>query len=138
MNARVEVTTRLIILSALAVFVLALLPRVLDLGSFLTVDERLWRGRARDFIGGVIDSDFACDGVVENDATAVLEPGTGFECTLRAAHPGVITMWSGGLGIWLYYLNSNTSQSLVEFVQALAVEPIERVVTCKRIRFGLL
>lgn len=114
-----------IIITTLLVFLLALLPRILGLSQFLTTDERLWWGRSRDFFGGVISSEFACPEVVENDATAVLEPATGLACTLRAGHPGVTTMWSGSLGIWLYYLSSNTDQSLLEFVKALSVDPID-------------
>ena len=84
--------SRLIYLTALVVFGLSLLPRAIALDQFLTTDERLWWGRSRDFLGGVISSEYMCPGVVENAATAVLEPGSGLECTLRAGHPGVMTM----------------------------------------------
>ena len=117
---------KLTIFSALGIFILALLPRTLGLGVFLTVDEQVWWENTKNFAGGIIDPHFACPGVTENDAAVVLAPTTGLACTLRAAHPGVTTMWNGSLGIWLYYLSTDTSQSLVEFVQQLGVHPIDK------------
>lgn len=115
-----------IIITTLVVFLLALLPRISGLSQFLTTDERLWWGRSRDFLGGVISPDFTCPKVVENEPRILLEQGTGLACTLRTGHPGVITMWSGSLGIWLYYLSSDADQSLLEFVKTLSVDPIDR------------
>ena len=84
---------KLTIFSALGIFILALLPRTLGLGVFLTVDEQVWWENTKNFAGGIIDPHFACPGVTENDAAVVLAPTTGLACTLRAAHPGVTTMW---------------------------------------------
>ncbi|MCB0165457.1 MAG: glycosyltransferase family 39 protein [Anaerolineae bacterium] len=120
-----RLVTHKITITALVVFLLALLPRVLGLSQFLTTDERLWWGRSRDFFGGIISPEFTCPEVVENEPRMVLEAGTGLACTLRTGHPGVITMWSGSLGIWLYYLSSEVDQSLLEFVTTLPVDPID-------------
>ncbi|HEX5691767.1 MAG TPA: hypothetical protein VFX76_17250, partial [Roseiflexaceae bacterium] len=65
----------------------ALLPRLLDLGAFLNIDEAMfWLQRSDIFLRALRSGDFA--------ATAV------------STHPGVTTMWLGSAGIllrdWLY------------------------------------
>ncbi len=62
----------------LAVFLVALIPRVLDLDVFITADELKWTCRSANF-------------------HAALTKGTLTE-TFQKGHPGVITMWLGGLG----------------------------------------
>ncbi|NJO07083.1 MAG: phospholipid carrier-dependent glycosyltransferase [Chloroflexaceae bacterium] len=70
-------------LLALAVFVLALLPRVAVPGDFWTTDEaRHWSGRSERFLAAVQAGDFAA--------------------TNQTGHPGVTTMWLGAAGAWLY------------------------------------
>jgi 4-amino-4-deoxy-L-arabinose transferase-like glycosyltransferase len=66
----------------LVLFMLALLPRTLGVGSFVTVDEGYhWFGRAERF------------------ATAL---GAGnYAATNQVGHPGVTTMWLGAIGVWL-------------------------------------
>lgn len=67
-------------LRALTLLVLTLavfLPRLLDLGAILTVDEPLWQGRSAQFIKGV--------------ATGHLDR------TIVAGQPGVTTAWIAGL-----------------------------------------
>src|SRR4029078_2438287 len=60
----------------------ALLPRVLDLGAFLNTDEAMfWMLRSEVFLKALRSGDFA--------ATAV------------STHPGVTTMWLGSAGILL-------------------------------------
>jgi 4-amino-4-deoxy-L-arabinose transferase-like glycosyltransferase len=66
----------------LIVLVLALLPRVLDLGGFVTLDEvNFWMPRSQRFLEALHTGDFA--------ATAI------------KPHPGVTTMWLGSVGILL-------------------------------------
>ncbi len=66
----------------LAIGLLALLPRVLDLGTFVTEDEaNFWIPRSSIFLNALRTGDFA--------ATAVTD------------HPGVTTMWLGSAGILL-------------------------------------
>jgi hypothetical protein len=67
----------------LIVALLAVLPRVLDLGSFLTVDEAdHWIDRSAQFLAAIQTRNFA--------DTAI------------TGHPGVTTMWLGGLGLLLH------------------------------------
>ena len=66
--------------SYLLIGLTALLPRVLDLGSFLTTDEAdHWIQRSEIFLNAIRSGDYA--------ATAI------------SPHPGVTTMWLGSLGI---------------------------------------
>ena len=66
----------------LLVTLCALLPRVIDLGGFLTLDEgNFWIRRAETFLRALTSGDYA--------ATAI------------STHPGVTTMWLGALGIVL-------------------------------------
>jgi hypothetical protein len=69
--------------SYLLVSLLSLLPRVLDLGSFLTVDEAdHWIERSEQFLAAIRSGNAA--------ATAI------------TGHPGVTTMWLGSLGLLLH------------------------------------
>lgn len=63
------------------ILVVAVLPRVLDLGIFLTADEKNWLGRSFEFIRAFREFRF-------NDM-------------LQTTHPGVTTLWIGGLAITL-------------------------------------
>src|SRR5262245_19299040 len=63
-----------------AIFLLALAPRALALGRFVTVDEAYhWFERARLFLTAVRAGDWAATNLI--------------------GHPGVTTMWLGALGI---------------------------------------
>ena len=46
-------------------FLLALIPRLLDLGRFLTPDEFLWVDRSRNFLAGLTNPNYQCTTVVE-------------------------------------------------------------------------
>jgi 4-amino-4-deoxy-L-arabinose transferase-like glycosyltransferase len=71
-----------IFLSYLAVTVVAILPRVLDLGGFVTEDEAsFWLLRSETFFNALRSGDWA--------ATAITD------------HPGVTTTWLGSAGILL-------------------------------------
>ncbi|KAB8140223.1 phospholipid carrier-dependent glycosyltransferase [Chloroflexia bacterium SDU3-3] len=64
-------------------FLLALLPRALALGSFITIDEAFaWLGRSHEFLDALGRGDYA--------ATAI------------SGHPGVTTMWLGAAGLRLH------------------------------------
>ena len=66
----------------LLVAVIAIIPRVLDLGQFVTADEvNFWMSRSETFLRAIQNGDLA--------ATAI------------APHPGVTTMWLGSAGILL-------------------------------------
>jgi hypothetical protein len=76
---------RWVAFSYLAIGAIALLPRVLDLGSFVTFDEvSFWVKRSDIFLRAIQTGDFA--------ATAVSD------------HPGVTTMWLGSAGLLLHRL----------------------------------
>ncbi|MEO7909412.1 MAG: glycosyltransferase family 39 protein, partial [Roseiflexaceae bacterium] len=72
----------LITISYLLLGLIALLPRVLNLGSFVTVDEiAFWIPRSDAFLRAIQAGDFP--------ATAI------------STHPGVTTMWLGSAGVLL-------------------------------------
>jgi 4-amino-4-deoxy-L-arabinose transferase-like glycosyltransferase len=71
-----------VLLSYLAIGLAALLPRVLDLGQFLTGDEaNFWLRRSDIFLGAIRSGNWA--------ATAI------------STHPGITTMWLGSAGLLL-------------------------------------
>ena len=70
----------LISISYILLALIALLPRVLSLGSFVTVDEiAFWIPRSEAFLRAIQAGDFP--------ATAI------------STHPGVTTMWLGSAGV---------------------------------------
>ncbi len=85
----------------LVIFLLAAVPRLTDLGVFLTADEKNWMGRSYEFIRAFKDWRF-------NDM-------------LQTTHPGVTTMWLAGASITLKMIVSSIPFSfgnLVHFVSA--------------------
>jgi len=88
-------------------FGIALVPRVLALDLFLTVDEYRWLGRSRDFLAGLIVGDWGA--------------------TLQTGHPGVTTMWTGSLAILYRYWTrqSSASDDLLTFVRQVPNEPLD-------------
>ena len=72
----------------IALFFLALLPRVFGLHRFLTPDENLWVGRAAGFI----------DALSRGDLVG----------TFQVGHPGVTTRWTAGVAMLLQYLPTVT------------------------------
>lgn len=87
-------------------FLVALLPRVWDLGTFLTADEKNWMGRSYEFVRAVKDWRF-------ND-------------TLQTTHPGVTTLWMSGLSItaWMYLTHTPFSYQTLAHFAAAAQLPI--------------
>lgn len=69
------------VLLCLAIFFLALLPRLGALDRYVTPDELRWVDRSIRFSTALSQGDFAS--------------------TMQSGHPGVITMWLGSLGIRL-------------------------------------
>jgi len=67
------------ILIVLAVLVVAAIPRLLDLGTYLTADEKNWIGRSFEFVRAFKDFRF-------NDM-------------LQTTHPGVTAMWTIGAAV---------------------------------------
>jgi len=84
-----------------AVLLWALLPRLLDLDAFLTLDEYLWLDRSRHFLLALQTHAWAR--------------------TFQTGHPGITTMWAGGLGLGLYGLRHGMIRSgaFVPFLQSL-------------------
>jgi hypothetical protein len=66
------------ICASFLLFWLALVPRALDLNTFLTPDERRWVDRSIRFLLGLLDGDL--------QRTA-------------AGHPGVTTMWTAAIAL---------------------------------------
>lgn len=67
------------VLAVVFLLLLSGLPRLLDLGTFLTADEKNWIGRSYEFVRAFKDFRF-------NDM-------------LQTTHPGVTTLWSSGVSI---------------------------------------
>src|SRR5688572_1823995 len=66
---------------ALVLVIIAGLPRLMDLGLFLTADEKNWIGRSYEFVRAFKDFRF-------NDM-------------MQTTHPGVTTMWLSGVAVTL-------------------------------------
>lgn len=107
----------------LPLIVLGLAVRVPMLGEFMTIDEPLWVMRSGHFLGGLLFTDYKCPEVEFGRSTAT----TGKGCTYQTGHPGVTTMWSGSLGLLLYYWQvvSPTGTELRAFLQTLTKEAID-------------
>ncbi|MCB0211946.1 MAG: glycosyltransferase family 39 protein, partial [Anaerolineae bacterium] len=109
------------IITSLFLFFAALIPRVVDLGRFLTPDEFLWVDRSRNFLAGLINPAYQCDSVVE----AWHYVAEGLACTLRTGHPGVTTMWTGSFGFWLSWLPERRTVSLYDYVVNASTNPLD-------------
>ncbi len=105
---------------SLLLFSLALLPRLPDLGRFLTADEFLWVDRSRNFLAGLTNPAYECTTPVETWTSA-----RGLACTLRTGHPGVTTMWTGSLGLLLRWQNDGRPGSLHDYVVAVTTNPLD-------------
>lgn len=67
---------------AFGIFMLALVPRTILVGSFVTVDEAYhWLDRAAQFLAALQQRDYAGTNLI--------------------GHPGITTMWLGTIGIWI-------------------------------------
>jgi len=95
---------------SLALFVIALAPRALELGTFLTVDEPGWLGlHAGHFMRAILHGDWAA--------------------TYRRYHPAVTLMWMIAIGLTFQYL----IQSRISLIEPIGLagflewvtEPVE-------------
>jgi 4-amino-4-deoxy-L-arabinose transferase-like glycosyltransferase len=84
---------------SLALFLLALAPRLIGLQRFVTADEAKWVYRSGQFWLAVLQGDWAG--------------------TVVKLKPAVTTMWSGGLGMWVY----NRFHQNLPFPEFLATLP---------------
>ncbi len=93
---------------AVALFLLAFIPRVLALDAFLTPDERRWTERSAGFGRALVEGEWAG--------------------TLQKGHPGVTTMWTGTAGLLAKYLVGYVIEgSGTGFLDFLREVPIEAV-----------
>lgn len=67
----------------LVICLVMILPRIQNLGSFVTADEPTWGKRSANFYYALRDGNYAD--------------------TYQSGHPGVITMWAGALGYHLQF-----------------------------------
>lgn len=98
--------------TALALFLIALVSRLLALNVFVTADERRWVGRSVKFFMALLERNWAG--------------------TLQRGHPGVTTMWSGVMGLMAKYLSHAPSEALpvgvgglLEFLEGVPVDVID-------------
>jgi hypothetical protein len=115
---------------SLFLFTVAFIPRLLDLGRFLTADEFLWVDRSRNFVAGLTNAAYQCTTVVEQ-----WEFAQGLACTLRTGHPGVTTMWTGSFGLLLTWLAGPRHISLHDYVVGVPTNPLEASLIAPE-RFG--
>ena len=104
----------------LALFLLALTPRVLDLGVFLTVDEPVYAEQARTFLVAVSKADWAA--------------------TNQIASPGATAMLAGAIGLVARYLALGAKGvSLQDFAVSVPLHPVDpRVLPALRLPFALI
>jgi len=90
------------LLATIAISLVSLMPRIAGLTGFLVLDEYLWLNRSRNFTIALMRSDW-----VE---------------TMQTGHPGVTTMWTGSLGLWLYGLRHQLfdQHGYLPFLQSLS------------------
>jgi hypothetical protein len=110
-------------LISLLLFLLAFVPRLLDLDRFLTPDEFLWVDRSQDFLAGLTNPDYECVRSFIIEWEGFTQKGLG--CTLRTGHPGVTTMWSGTFGFILRWLGDGIPQSLHDYVLSVSTDPLD-------------
>ena len=103
-------------------FLLALAVRLPALGQFLTPDEFLWVDRSRNFLAGLLNTAYVCESPTNHTG---LERAVGLACTLRTGHPGVTTMWTGSMGIFLHYLANGAPGPLFDYVLAVQTNPLD-------------
>jgi hypothetical protein len=75
MQKQISYPKRLTFILLVFLFILALLPRLLALDSFLTPDEYRWLGRSRDFLTAVLSKDWAATLQTGHDHHVDGEPG---------------------------------------------------------------
>lgn len=98
--------------TTLALFLIALVPRLLALNVFVTADERRWVDRSAKFFMALLEANWAG--------------------TLQRGHPGVTTMWGGAMGLMAKYLSHALSEGLpvgvgglLEFLESVPVDVVD-------------
>ena len=79
-----QMNNRKIFLIVISLFIVAFIPRFLDLGTTIVADEQLWIRRSINFMQALLNLDLSG--------------------TFQAPHPGVTTMWLGSIFIGIKYL----------------------------------
>jgi hypothetical protein len=104
----------------LALFLLTLIPRVLNLDVFLTVDEPAYAEQARTFLVAASKADWAA--------------------TNQIASPGATAMLTGGIGLVARYLwLGMKGASLQDFANSLPLHPVDpRFLPALRLPFALI
>lgn len=97
------------ILIAITILVVALVPRVADLGVFLTADEKNWIGRSYEFIRAFKEWRF-------NEM-------------LQTTHPGVTTLWLGGIAVTIKMLTAHIPFSFSNLIHFVRVAQLPIAVT---------
>ncbi len=96
----------------LVLFVVALLPRVLNLNTFITWDEPAWAYRSIKFLTALRSMDFGG--------------------TFLVGHPGVMTMWAGAAGISIQRLLGYGSAADFAWLSGLpTLDPRDTEALCK-------
>ena len=95
---------RLVWIIPIALFTVALLPRVFALSHFITVDEPAWINRSARFLHALLT----------NDLLDTMDPHV-----LDGGGPGIVTMWVGSIGLLIRYALGGVpaSDGLLPFVQ---------------------
>ncbi|TEU20928.1 MAG: phospholipid carrier-dependent glycosyltransferase [Anaerolineales bacterium] len=103
-----------------ALFLLALIPRVLDLGVFLTVDEPAYAEQGQNFLAAVLRADWAA--------------------TNQMGNPGTTTMLAGAMGLVAYYIwSGGGGMSLQDFVASVPFHPFDpHLLAILRLPFALI
>jgi hypothetical protein len=104
----------------LVLFLLALIPRVLDLDVFLTVDEPTYAEQARTFVVAASKADWAA--------------------TNQIASPGATAMFTGAIGLVARYLRLGVQgTSLQDFAVSLPLHPVDpHLLPALRLPFALI
>jgi hypothetical protein len=104
----------------LALFLLTLIPRVLNLDVFLTVDEPAYAEQARTFLVAASKADWAA--------------------TTQIASPGATAMLTGAIGLVARYLwLGMKGASLQDFATSLPLHPVDpRLLPALRLPFALI
>lgn len=93
------------LLIAIALFIVALAVRIVNLDQFLTTDEpEGWLGKSMDFAQALLTGQLAG--------------------TFQHYSPGVTLMWSGSLGLYLAYLASPAA-TFADFLRTVPFDPVE-------------
>ncbi len=105
------------------IIILGLALRVPTLGEFVTIDEPLWVNRSHYFLGGLLFAAYECPAIEFGRSFET----TGKACTFQTGHPGITTMWSGTLGLLLYYWQTVYPDgiNLPTFLQTLTTDSLD-------------